>query len=53
MGLTRATLADAAVWGPLSSIEGVRPGWIRANLPALAAWYERVASAGVESVVSS
>jgi glutathione S-transferase len=49
----QATLADAAVWGPLSSIEDLRPGWIRANLPALAAWYERVASAGVESVTPS
>jgi glutathione S-transferase len=50
---SHATLADAAVWGPLSSIEDLRPGWIRENMPALAAWYERVASAGVESVATS
>jgi glutathione S-transferase len=39
------TLADAAVWGPLASIEYVTPGWVRARLAPLAAWYERVATA--------
>jgi glutathione S-transferase len=39
------TLADAAVWGPLASIEYVKPGWVRKNLVPLADWYERVASA--------
>jgi glutathione S-transferase len=39
------TLADAAVWGPLATIEYVMPGWVRAKLAALADWYERVATA--------
>lgn len=41
----RPTLADAAVWGPLSSIELVKPGWVRANLSGLGDWYARMESA--------
>jgi glutathione S-transferase len=38
----RATLADAAVYGNLYMLEWATPGWVKANVPALADWYARV-----------
>ena len=43
------TLADAAVWGPLATVEYVRPGFLRQHLTGLADWYDRVATAKVSA----
>jgi glutathione S-transferase len=39
---TSPSLADAAVVGQLHMVEAAVPGWVKAQVPALASWFERL-----------
>ena len=41
----QASVADAAVYGNLHMLEWGTPGWVRASVPELSAWYARVHAA--------
>lgn len=46
---TRASLADAAVYGQLFMLEVALPGFLKREAPALSAWFDRIANERVHA----